>query len=204
MSRSPSAEQILFFSDAVMAITITLLMLEIKLPEEAAKLSDGELLSALVSIWKQFLSYVISFLVIGTFWLGHHRKLHFIRRTDLRLVWLDLLFLLIIGLIPFATSLISENGGATATMLYAGIITLVELTLLALWIYAGFAGLTDLDRARQWQMARPTLLTAVVFALTIPVALVSPDVAKYCWLLLIPLSQTRHFRRDSAGPAKTG
>ncbi len=202
MSKSPTTEQILFFSDAVIAITITLLMLEIRLPSEPDGLSDLALLTALGQTWPLVLGYMVSFLVIAAFWVNHHQKFHFIRRTNGRLVWLNFLFLLVIGLIPFATGVISHNGGSTGTALYAGLMALCALTLNGLWAYACAAGLTDLPRRDRWRKAVPMLLVAAVFALSIPVALRWPDGAKYSWLLLIPLSIMRRFHRDAPAGAE--
>ncbi len=196
MSSNPTSEQLLFFSDAVIAITITLLMLEIRLPVEANELSDRELLSALVSVWPLVLGYVVSFLVIATFWISHHRKFHHIARTTGTLVWLNFLFLLTIGLIPFATDVLTHNAGTTGTVLYAAVMTLAAVVLIGLWLYAGAAGLTVLDARARWKNTFPTLLSALIFAASIPVAFYWPDAAKYCWLLIIPVALMRRFRGD--------
>jgi uncharacterized membrane protein len=86
MRSNPTSEQILFFYDAVIAITITLLMLEVRLPVDAGELTDPELLDALLATYGKLLGYVISFLVIASFWISHHRKFHHIVRNDGMLV----------------------------------------------------------------------------------------------------------------------
>lgn len=188
MRSNPTSEQILFFSDAVIAITITLLMLEVRLPAGAGELADPALLDALLATSGKLLGYVVSFLVIASFWISHHRKFHHIARTDGMLVWLNFLFLLTIGLIPFATSVISDNGGSVATIFYAGTIVLSALSLTLLWVYAWRRGLTDLEGAGAGGLLYPTLMPAAVFALSMLVALKWPDAAKYSWLLIIPLA----------------
>jgi len=67
-------ERLVFFSNAVFAIAITLLALDIRLPAGSEMFSDAQLLAALLGIWHKYLAYGISFFVIGTLWIGHHRK----------------------------------------------------------------------------------------------------------------------------------
>ena len=86
-------ERLVFFSDAVFAIAITLLALDIRLPIEAVHLSDLQLFNSLVDIWPKYLSFLISFLVIGNFWIAHHRRYRYISRYDTRLLLLNLLVL---------------------------------------------------------------------------------------------------------------
>ena len=67
-------ERLIFFSDGVFAIAITLLALDLRLPEGAGMLSPLELTASLGTMWQKYLAYVISFLAIGPFWISHHRK----------------------------------------------------------------------------------------------------------------------------------
>ena len=112
-------ERLVFFSDAVFAIAITLLALDIHLPVEAAHLTDKQLLTSLLQIWPKYLSFIISFLVIGNFWIAHHHRFSLVTHYDNRLLLLNLLVLMSIAFIPFPTSMISENGNRTATIFYA-------------------------------------------------------------------------------------
>ena len=80
-----SLERIVFFSDAVIAIAITLLAIEIRLPELGNEGGDA-LMAALSGLWPRYLSFVISFLVIGSFWWVHHRVFRAVRRYDEALI----------------------------------------------------------------------------------------------------------------------
>ena len=122
-------ERIVFFSDAVMAIAITLLALEIRLPGNETNLSDAQLLATLGSLWHRYLGYFISFVVIGLYWQSHHRMFRSIRRYDPRLIMLNLLFLLLIGFIPFPTSVIMDYSGLVATVFYAATMVAAGLAL---------------------------------------------------------------------------
>ncbi len=96
-------ERIQFFSDAVMAIAITLLVIDLRVPENAQESSLG---GTLLKLWPNYLGYLLSFFVIGNYWLSHHRLFRPIRRYDDRLRWLSLGFLFFIALLPFSTRLI--------------------------------------------------------------------------------------------------
>ncbi len=100
-------DRLVFFSDAVMAIAITLLVIDLKVPETA-----GGLGPALRELWPNYLAYVFSFFIIGQYWLSHHRLFRPIRRYDDRLAVLNLLFLFFVALIPFSTRLIGRAPGA--------------------------------------------------------------------------------------------
>lgn len=180
-------ERLIFFSDAVFAIAITLLALEIRLPTQAGGLPDSQLFQLLAGAWHKYLSFVISFLVIGAFWMGHHRKFRFIKRYNTNLIVLNLLLLMGIAFIPFPTSVLSENTGVTATVFYALTIVVVGLLSASIWIYASLNNRL-IDPAFTYQQKRHEALRAltvpVVFLISIGLAFVNADLAKYSWLLI--------------------
>lgn len=181
-------ERFVFFSDAVFAIAITLLALEIRLPESEAFLSNDRLLQALLSLWPKYLSFVLSFVVVGLFWMTHHRKYRFIRRYDGVLLWLNLLLMMCIAFLPFPTAVLSEYGNRTATIFYALTISVTGLVSWSTWWYASAGhrlidpGFSDGDS--RWERIRP-LITPVVFLISVPVAFVNDEIAKYFWALAI-------------------
>jgi uncharacterized membrane protein len=188
-------ERLIFFSDAVFAIAITLLALEIRLPAAEAELTDGQLLDSLLGLWRSYMAYVISFLVIGSFWLGHHRKFRWIRRYDRRLLLLNLLLLMVVAFLPFPTSVISEYGNQTATIFYALTMALAGVLSAALWWYAERAPqMIDpaLDaRRRRHELINP-LLSAAIFLISCGIALIDSDLAKFSWLLIVFTSMYGH------------
>ena len=106
------------FSDGVMAIAITLLVLDLKLPT-TAHVADGRLLDALLVRWPTYAAYLAAFLTIGIIWLNHHTLIAKIARFDARLHWLNLVLLLGVATLPFPTSLVAEyvgKGGANASV----------------------------------------------------------------------------------------
>lgn len=185
-------ERLIFFSDAVFAIAITLLALEIRLPAGAeGHLSEAELLAQLTGIWQKYLAYAISFLVIGVFWISHHRKFRYIKRYNGVLMLLNLLMLMVIAFVPFPSSIISEYPDRIATIFYALTMLLAALLMAAIWWYAISRNrLIDprLDvRQRRRQMAMP-LTTALIFLLSIGIAFFNADAAKYFWILILPVT----------------
>src|SRR5215470_15448765 len=94
------------FSDGVFAVAITLLVLNLQVPQLAASVVSRELLAKLIELWPKLLIYVLSFGIVGIYWVAHHNSFHYIKRSDRTLLWLNLLLLLCIVFIPFPTSLV--------------------------------------------------------------------------------------------------
>jgi uncharacterized membrane protein len=184
-------ERLIFFSDAVFAIAITLLVLEVRLPGGEKVVADTELFILLTGIWHKYLAYFISFMVIGTFWMAHHRKFKFIKRYDSHLIFLNLLLLMTVAFIPFPSSVLSEYSERTATIFYALIMAFSGSLLTIMWWYASSNNrLTDhtLDMAqRKRQFLAPLSITAI-FLLSIGIAFLNADAAKFSWILILPAS----------------
>jgi uncharacterized membrane protein len=114
-------ERVVFFSDAVFAIAITLLVIDLKLPETADMASERGAWLALAATIPRLGGFVISFLVIGAYWVGHHRMFRYITRCDVSLLWRNLLLLMCVAFLPFPTSVFSEHlRGQMPIVLYAG------------------------------------------------------------------------------------
>jgi uncharacterized membrane protein len=130
------------FSDAVFAIAITLLIIEIGVPHLEEEPPGTTLPQALVGLWPSFLAYVISFLQIGVIWANHHNRFRFIERSDHVLLFLNILFLMCVAFIPFPTALLAEylDGSAaereTAGAIYAGTLAVTAVFFTLLWLYA--------------------------------------------------------------------
>jgi uncharacterized membrane protein len=178
----------LAFSDGVIAVAITLLILEIRLPEDFGGFTDAELWSALLTLWPRFAAFLLSFAVIGVYWLNHHRKFDQIVKSDTGLKWLNLLFLLTICVIPFVTAVIAQNAGFVGTAIYAGVMMLCGISLGLLWAYADRKGMIDprCPRDERRRVLAGTLAVPAIFAISVPLSFAHPDAAKFFWLLIIP------------------
>jgi uncharacterized membrane protein len=181
-------ERTILFSDAVIAIAITLLVLDIRLPD--APLTDPiALRDALVALWPKYFAYALSFLVVGSFWMGHNQKFRLIRRFDSTLAWINLLFLMAIGFVPFASSVLSSHENATSFIFYDATMVVAALLSAATWAYASAGDrLTDpgLDPALRRRGLTGPLRVGAAFAVSLLLTLVAPHYARWAWLLLIP------------------
>jgi uncharacterized membrane protein len=180
-------ERLIFFSDAVFAIVITLLALDIRLPVVAEHLNDAGVLNGLIAIIPKFLACFLSFFIIGSYWAGHHRQFNLIKRYNRLLLWLNLLLLSFICLVPFATSLISEHGNTAGTIFYAAVMAIVGFIAASMWFYAASHGrLLDhaIEPARWRRLLVRVLIAPAVFLLSIPVAFIDNDLAKYSWAII--------------------
>jgi uncharacterized membrane protein len=100
------------FSDGVIAIIITIMVLELKVPH-------GESWADLLNLWPVFLSYALSFVFVGIYWVNHHHMIHMVKRVDARMLWANLHLLFWLSLIPFVTAWMGENHFArNPTILY--------------------------------------------------------------------------------------
>ena len=178
------------FSDAVIAIAITLLVLEIRLPELTRGLDGPTITGEILSLWPKYLGYLVSFWVIGLYWMAHHRIFRLIDSYDRRLLTLNLAFLCTVAFMPFPTSVLFDYAGVfIVVLLYAGTLTLTGLSLVAIWLYATKEHrLVDpqLDERMIHNQTQSLLVGPGVFLLSIIVAIFNPDLGMYVWLLQIP------------------
>jgi uncharacterized membrane protein len=122
--RETSTERLVLFSDAVFAVIITIMVLELKPPEEAT-------LSALLPLWPTGLSYAVSYLFVAIIWINHHRLLLFARSATPKLIWWNFAHLFMTSLIPVATAWIAETKlAAGPVFVYASVFVMVNIAFL--------------------------------------------------------------------------
>ena len=185
---SKELDRIVNFSDGVFAIVITLLVLDIRVPEIPADLVSQELPSRITALGPKFFSYVISFLVIAIYWQAHHRVFRPIRSYNGTLLWLNFLFLMAISFLPFPTSLLGEYGEEQlSVVIYAATAAVASLLLVSIsWYAAAEHRLvsSDLDDEAERIQRVQGLAVPVVFLFSIGISFFSPRAAMYSWLLL--------------------
>src|SRR3954453_5528921 len=125
------------FSDGVFAIAITLLVLEISVPEAAY----GHLRHAIFHEWPSYLAYVTSFLTTGAVWFVHHGIFRRMRVADMFVARLNLFLLMVVGFLPFPTTLLAQashdaDAERTAVLFYGGVLVVILLLIAALCTYA--------------------------------------------------------------------
>ena len=124
------------FSDGVFAIAITLLVLEIRVPEHSANLS-----TALLHEWPSYFAYAVSFLTIGIMWVNHHQLFKLVGGVDRRLLFVNLGLLMCVAFVPFPTSIVAQfveepSHARAAAVLYGATFTLTALFWQLLWYWA--------------------------------------------------------------------
>jgi uncharacterized membrane protein len=174
-----------YFSDAVFAIAITLLILEIRVPD------TGPLWPALVELWPSFVAYAISFIVIGAIWLNHHLMFAKIAKADSTLMFLNLMMLMAVAFLPFPTAVLSEalHRGADlniAAAFYGCTLTGGGLFVVLTWRHAvrGNLVVPDLTEADVRTVARHYQFGVIVYAVAAITALFVPvaAIASYAFL----------------------
>ena len=182
-------ERIVFFSDAVFAIAITLLVLNIEVPDIPQGLVAQELPGQLLGLWPKYLSYVISFLVILTFWMAHHSIFSHLRSYDRSLMWLNSLFLMCVAFLPFPSALLGEYGDQQlVVVIYAASLGITRLLLSAVWWYAynkPYLVRLDIDQGTIRAFHLRALYIPLVFLLSIAISFYSISAAIYSWVLLV-------------------
>ena len=109
---------------------MTVLVLSLSVPVVSGTAQTSELMIYLVSLLPNVAGYVVSFVVIGVYWVGHHALFHFVKRTNRLLLWLNMFFLLCVGFIPFSTALIGRYPfQQIPVMIYGGNLIAAGLTL---------------------------------------------------------------------------
>ena len=187
---SIGVDRIAAFSDAVFAVAITLLVLNIDVPQVSRQLADVKLPSEIWALWPKFAAFIMSFIIIGFFWIFHHMMFRVIRRHTSLFLWMNLMLLMCIVFIPFTAALFSEYPSTEiATMFYAGSWAVPSLILALMWWYA-----TDNKRLVDEQYKDISgrhatfafLNTGLIFLLSMPIALINVGAAQYFWLMLFP------------------
>ncbi|MDX6328121.1 MAG: potassium channel family protein [Streptomycetaceae bacterium] len=183
-----NVERMQSFADAVFAIAITLLALDMTVPEG---LPSGEFGHALKEALPSVGGYLLSFVVIGLQWISHHRLFSMVRQLDRWLLRLDLALLAVVAALPFPTKLISGYGSsAIATSVYAGTIALAALLIMVMAVHLHRRPELchpHVPRGQVLQSIRETAVVVAVFVTSVPITLISPGAAKYWWILCVPI-----------------
>ena len=188
---SRAAERVTTFSDAVVAIAITLLALALPVPGGGAHgLTDGQFLSALRGYWPDYLAFLISFAVIGSHWSSHRGITRYAVRLNGTFSRLNMIWLLMVVLIPFAARVLSTQGGSGARFaVYAVIQTAASMCLLLMTRECVRGNLlrADAPEAARHPDYAPYLAICIVFLLSIPVAFATTAAWPYLLWFSSPL-----------------
>ncbi|MFF8830918.1 TMEM175 family protein [Streptomyces sp. NPDC015131] len=185
--------RMLALTDGVVAIAMTLLVLDVELPDG---LEGRQLRDALDDVWSQIGAFLLSAVVIAMFWRAHHTALRGVEWLDARLFWLNVGFLALISLIPFPTRVLEGYADRPLGPALYGVV----IGLAALLVYAQERHVV---RRLAPEGARPLTwpVQALVFLASVGIAWYSPRAAMCSWLAAVPLSLLSHRRADRRADA---
>jgi len=192
-------DRIVNLSDGVFAITITLLVLDIRVPEIPENMVPSQLPGALLSLWPKYLGYILSFVGISAFWLIHHSIFRPIRSYDRILLYFNFLFLMVVAFVPFPTSLLGEYGDHQLPVaIYAATLAVGRLLLTAIHWYSTrddrlLDGPQDPATVRFFLIRGLTIPT--IFLLSIGISFFSVSVAIWTWLVMLAVDALVIHRR---------
>lgn len=185
-------DRVSFFTDAVFAIALTLLVLEIGVPELAAgeHSSVQALLDGLADKVPELISFAIAFILIGRYWLANHQFFAQLRAVDPRLMWINLFYLGFVALLPFPTALVGEyEGNPISVVAFAvalGAVSGLETVLFAHARRRGLLRMVIPDAVYRWGLLASSA-PVIIFTVTIPLAFVDTTLTLVSWLVLSPL-----------------
>jgi len=185
-----SNERIIMLSDGIFAITITLLVLEVRVPQIEPNLVAQELSTALLHLLPKILAYIVSFTVLGLYWIAHHNAFMHIIRHNRGLLWLNILFLMCVASMPFPTGLIVEYGQQQISLLiYACTLAITGFVLDIIWWYATTNKLVSEDTDTKFiEFAhRKILFPPITYLVAAGVSFFSLSLAKFLIVVVIVL-----------------
>jgi uncharacterized membrane protein len=174
-------------ADGVFAIVMTLLVLGVEVPEVPDEMIADQLFREVLLLWPLIAAYVVSFLVLGIYWMGHHTQFHFLRGVDRPALWMNIVFFMFVCLVPFSTRMVGQySGQEIALLLYGTNLLAISLMLLAHWQYAWRAHLLDpsMGDETKRKVSRQILIGATVFAAGMGMAFVQPSWSLFVFLVV--------------------
>jgi len=168
--------------DGIFAIAMTILVFNIRLPQGV---HAADVRSALTTLWPMFWSFVQSFLLLGALWASHHRQGHLVREANQGLVWMNIIWLMFVGLVPFSTSLLALRDSLLGTAFFDLNLFVVGLLACLTWRYTVSHGLVrDGQERLVAATTRRTLVFPVVALIALGFAFISTAWSNLCYFLV--------------------
>ena len=183
-----SRDRIITLTDAVLAIVMTLLVLEIVVPELSRSEVPTELPKRLLELLPDVWSYAISFIILGFFWIAHDDQFHYIKRANRTLLWMTVFYLMFIAFIPFSTALIGAYGDQQISVIIYGI----DIIIVLFWTYLQWKYATkelhlvdnNLDPKFIVKMSRRIIVGMVLYAIAIATSFLNTQVSLVLFVLI--------------------
>ncbi len=181
------------FSDGVIAIIITIMILELKMPDLSKDSSTGDIWSHLNHLLPYFITYAFSFMMIAIFWTNHHHMFHLLENTDEHLLWQNFIFLFLLSLIPFATSIVGSNPFIPiAPAIYGVVMLLTTFSFTIMRHYTIRKKLIHKDENKEltqnifkvsFQGRMKAIIGTLIYLIAIPMAYVNVYIAYVCFII---------------------
>lgn len=181
--------------DGIFAIAMTLLVLNLVVPEITGPLSEAVIRSSLSTLYPKFSIFVLSFILLAVFWNLHHRAFHYINKADNGLLWLNIIWLLFIVMVPFSQTLIGEYGDfAISHLVYNLNMMGIALFIALSWYYAVNRNLIDenIDKTQLSKMGRGYLAFIFIALLAVTLTFIIPGWTSLTYILIIPIEMINH------------
>ncbi len=189
IDRQIRLEHVTSFADAIFAFSITFMAITINIPNLAQNLTQAQVIDKLSESLPEFEIYVISFFMIGIYWIAYHQIFNHIVGSHQITTWLTLVFLFFITLIPLATNMqIGYGSYQIVFVLYALVLTIAGALLTIIWLHATKNKLINqnMTQIEIHCVLLESTLSPAVFLLSILVSFIDLQIAYYFWLVIIP------------------
>jgi uncharacterized membrane protein len=189
IDRQIRLEHVTSFADAIFAFSITFMAITINIPNLSQNLTQAQVIDKLSESLPEFEIYVISFFMIGIYWIAYHQIFNHIVGSHQITTWLTLVFLFFITLIPLATNMqIGYGSYQIVFVLYALVLTIAGALSTIIWLYATKNRLINqnMTQLEIHCVLLESTLSPAVFLLSILVSFIDLQIAYYFWLVIIP------------------
>ena len=171
--------------DGIFAIAMTLLVLNLEIPQFTGLVTNAVIWNALVDLWPKMFTYGLSFVLLAIFWRVNHQQFYLIKKSDTPLLWINIIWLMFVALVPFSTSLVGEYGEFEISELFFQINFLLIGILFNLnWRYAASRGLLDksVTQERIERVKRINLVLPIAAAIAIILVFIIPSYSSLAYL----------------------
>lgn len=197
-----SKHRVAFLTDGIFAVVMTLLVLEISVPQISSSSSSShdaidtatvgtELLNGLFDLWPKLLSFAISFIMLAIFWVSHHRLFHYIKHVNRPLMWINFIFLMATCFLPFSSSLLGEYSQQQISIFVFGANSIMIASLLYIqWWYATshhdrLVADENLDPITKTTSRRRLLFGIIVYLIAIGISFVYIELCVFVFGLIL-------------------
>jgi uncharacterized membrane protein len=179
------------FSDAIFAFSMTFMALSIQIPTFSGNIGDSELAVRLIQfVIPNIIHYVISFIVVGMYWISYHRIIEHIRTTNITLIWLNMVFLMFIALVGYFTGLLATYETHRIVVIsFSAVIAITGFVLTLLWWYATHNRKLvdhDMDEHLIKYHLRRIYVAPLIFLTSIGISFINVQAAQVFWAMILP------------------